>query len=87
MSDTSKANLTPALGFIGAGNMASAIISGLLSEGYPPQKIWATDTSEDRLQQLKSEWGIHTTTDNQEAASSVDVLVLAVKPQVSGSCG
>ena len=82
MSDTSKENPTPTLGFIGAGNMASAIISGLLSEGYPPQNIWATDTSEDRLKQLHTDWGICTTTDNQQAAASVDVLVLAVKPQV-----
>ncbi len=74
----------PPLGFIGAGNMASAIIGGLLAEGYPAERIWATDPSAEKLQQMQAEWGINTTADNEEAVSQVEVLVLAVKPQILG---
>ena len=75
----------PTIGFIGAGNMAAAIIGGLLAEGYPAKHIWATDPSAERLQQLEADWGINTCVDNQQAAAKVEVLVLAVKPQVLSS--
>jgi pyrroline-5-carboxylate reductase len=68
------------IGFIGAGNMASSLIKGLLADGYNPQKIWATNTNLEQLENLKS-LNIHTSTDNRLAAKTVDVLVLAVKPQ------
>lgn len=65
--------------FIGAGNMAQCLIGGLVSDGYSPSLIWATNRSDDLLAPLK-QLGINTTTDNKVAASSADVLVLAVKP-------
>ncbi len=72
----------PVLGFIGAGNMASAIIGGLLAKDYPADKIWASDPSAEKLQQMAGEWGIQTSGDNQQLAEEADVLILAVKPQV-----
>ncbi|MCP4595193.1 pyrroline-5-carboxylate reductase [Neptuniibacter sp.] len=71
----------PTLAFIGAGNMARAIIGGLIANGYPAEKIWASEPQEDRLSDL-AEQGLKTTTENNEAVREADVVVLAVKPQV-----
>ncbi|MGO2133020.1 MAG: pyrroline-5-carboxylate reductase [Halomonas sp.] len=68
--------------FIGAGNMASAIIEGLLNSGHDADALTATATSDDTLSPLRSRLGINTTTDNVEALAQSDVVVLAVKPQI-----
>jgi pyrroline-5-carboxylate reductase len=70
------------IAFIGAGNMASAIIGGLLRNGTPAQSITASDPSEEALKNLKTEHGICTTTDNAKACAHADIVVMAVKPQV-----
>jgi pyrroline-5-carboxylate reductase len=70
------------LGFIGGGNMAEAIIKGVISaKVYPPENIIASDIKSERLEFLKEQYKIRTTADNAELAPSVDVLVLSVKPQ------
>ena len=67
------------IGFIGAGNMASSIIGGLLNTGYQADAIKAADpTPTDQARQL----GIELLTDNLAIASWADVIILAVKPQV-----
>jgi pyrroline-5-carboxylate reductase len=71
----------PIVAFIGAGNMARAIIAGLLHNGYPATRIWATGTQADKLADLNT-LGIHTGTDNNAAAAAADILILAVKPQM-----
>ncbi|MEH6578292.1 MAG: pyrroline-5-carboxylate reductase [Amphritea sp.] len=71
----------PTLAFIGAGNMARAIIGGLISNGYPAERIWATGTQQDKLNDLTSQ-GLQTTIDNDEAVNDADIVILAVKPQV-----
>ncbi len=71
--------------FIGAGNMASSIIGGLVEQGYPASLIHAADPDIAQLAKLKKENGIHTTTDNQQAIAEADALILAVKPQVMGA--
>lgn len=70
------------IAFIGAGNMASALIQGLIGKGYPANKITATSPVEVELAALAKATGINTTTDNQAAAKQADLLVLAVKPQI-----
>ncbi|WP_114416817.1 pyrroline-5-carboxylate reductase [Marinospirillum perlucidum] len=72
----------PSIAFIGAGNMAGAILRGLLHQGYPADLIWAADPGAEKLQALASETGINTTQDNTQAIAAADVVVLAVKPQV-----
>jgi pyrroline-5-carboxylate reductase len=63
--------------------MASALVHGLLSSGATRrERIIATDVRADALSELKQKHGIVTTPSNLTAASSADVLVLSVKPQV-----
>ena len=69
------------IAFIGAGNMASSLIGGLLQGGYAPQAIWATRRNTQALTALATRFGVHTTTDNHTAIKAADVIVLAVKPQ------
>jgi pyrroline-5-carboxylate reductase len=71
------------IGFVGAGNMAGALIKGLLHSGtVGPAQIQASDVREERLAELANEHGIGTTKDNAQLAAWSDVVVLAVKPQV-----
>ncbi len=68
--------------FIGAGNMASSIIGGLVAKGYPAAQITATDPYLPSLERVQQQFGIEVTQDNAAAAAAADVVVLAVKPQV-----
>lgn len=72
---------SPNIGFIGAGNMATALIGGLLAQGWPAKQIWVSDLSSSALAGHR-ERGVHTTSDNAEVVANADVLLLAVKPQV-----
>jgi pyrroline-5-carboxylate reductase len=73
---------TKRLGFLGSGNMAGALIKGLLHAGVAGKNIIASDVKGDRLGHLHAEHGIRTTVDNHALLGECDVLVLAVKPQV-----
>lgn len=69
--------------FIGAGNMAEAIVSGILKEQVSaPDNICMTDISEVRLQHFIEKYGVGTSSDNSTAVATADVVVLAVKPQI-----
>ncbi len=72
----------PLLAFIGAGNMAQAIIGGLLAQGYPPTRIWGTGRDQSRLDALHMRWGIQVSTDNLHVVQAAQVVVLSVKPQM-----
>ncbi|WP_235424812.1 NAD(P)-binding domain-containing protein [Vibrio vulnificus] len=63
-------------------NMVRAIVSGLVADGYPADKITATAPSETRRLPLEQQFGIQTTSDNLMAATQADVIVLSVKPQM-----
>jgi pyrroline-5-carboxylate reductase len=81
MNDT----LEKKIAFLGAGNMAGALISGITAGGaVAAERIWATDPHEARLEELTKAHGIRTGTDNAEAARWAEVVVLAVKPQKMG---
>ncbi|MDQ9951141.1 pyrroline-5-carboxylate reductase [Acinetobacter pittii] len=67
--------------FIGGGNMAQALIGGLISRGLPPTRITVSDPVE-QIRQLLQEKEVHVTQDNLAAIKNADVVVLAVKPQV-----
>ena len=69
--------------FIGAGNMAEAIIRGLLKAGaVAAPDILATGRRQERMDDLHNLYGLTVTLDNRKAASEADVVVLSVKPQI-----
>lgn len=70
------------LAFIGAGNMARAIIGGLIAKGYPAELISASATRQETLDEVSRQFGITVSTDNGALARTADVVVLAVKPQM-----
>lgn len=69
------------LGFIGGGNMASALISGILSNDLlKPEQIIASVATEKSKERINARFGIATTTTNTEVAQNCETLILAVKP-------
>tara|TARA_R110000868_G_scaffold179802_2_gene420104 strand:+ start:118707 stop:119534 length:828 start_codon:yes stop_codon:yes gene_type:complete len=75
----------PIIAFIGAGNMSSTIIGGLVAKGYPPTNIIATATRQASLDKLLALVPVTTTLDNEAAIAKADVVVLGVKPQAMKS--
>ncbi|MBW2463751.1 MAG: pyrroline-5-carboxylate reductase [Deltaproteobacteria bacterium] len=73
--------------FLGAGNMAGALIGGLTAGNAAPRgpEVWATDPRAERRLELERDHGIRTGPSNTEAARWAEVVVLAVKPQVLGA--
>ena len=70
------------LAAIGAGQMAEALIGGLLeARALEVADLWATDPMAERRELMKRRFGIKVGTDNKEAAGWADVVLLAVKPQ------
>ncbi len=68
---------------LGAGNMAGALIRGLLaSNSVTKDQITASDVRTDHLKELEAQYGIKTFSDNRELAAASNLVVLAVKPQV-----
>jgi pyrroline-5-carboxylate reductase len=69
------------LAFIGGGNMAAALISGLTKRGWPAERLVVADPSQDALRRLVRDYGIVVAADNVDAVQGAEVVVLAVKPQ------
>jgi pyrroline-5-carboxylate reductase len=73
--------MTIKIGFIGAGNMASALVGGLLAKGITPKSIALADSQAQQLH-IFAQQGMFISTNNIDVVERADVLVLAVKPQV-----
>ncbi len=71
------------IGFIGGGNMAEALIKGLLAGGVPAADLRVAEPFEERRTFLADRYGIGTSSDNGSVAAQSDIIVLAVKPQVA----
>ena len=69
-------------GFLGAGNMASAIIKGLIKSGIEGKDIFVFNTNMEKSYALMKEYGIGATDNQKDLIVAVDVLILSVKPQV-----
>jgi pyrroline-5-carboxylate reductase len=74
--------LSHSICFIGAGNMASSLIGGLLANDYAATAITACDINSEQLEQLQRRFGINTSSDNLACSRAADVVMLAVKPQL-----
>ncbi len=73
------------IGFIGAGNMAEALVKGLLSsDGFSKDRIIMSDVMQDRLDLMSSLYGVEVTKKNPEVVKFSDFVVLAVKPNLIG---
>jgi pyrroline-5-carboxylate reductase len=78
--------ITSKIAFIGAGQMAEAMISGLCSRQVcSTESIWATDPVAERRDRLKSQFGIRVGSANHDAVAWADVAVFAVKPRMLSS--
>lgn len=72
---------TFSVAFVGAGNMTSSMVGGLLAAGFAPENLAAADPIADNRDRLSAQ-GIRVAEDNASVAIGADLIVLAVKPQV-----
>lgn len=79
----STANIT----IIGAGNMGACLLGGLLTNNYPPEHLWISNPTLEKLHALQKKWAspFYVTTQNIEAIRTADIIILAVKPLVMPS--
>jgi pyrroline-5-carboxylate reductase len=70
------------IAFIGSGNMASALIGGLIKRGVAPTDIHAVDPGEEARARTSRQFGIATSASIDSTLADFDAIVLAVKPQV-----
>jgi pyrroline-5-carboxylate reductase len=69
------------IAFIGGGNMASAIIGGLIRQGFKTDQLDVVDPSDDARDRLQSQFGIHTQTQAAQFLQRASLVIWAVKPQ------
>ena len=72
------------IAFIGGGNMAQAIVLGLLKQGYLADKIIVNDPNEEK-RTFFAQYGVAVSTDNEQSITQAQVVLFAVKPQVLAS--
>ena len=71
------------LAFIGCGNMARSLIGGLIADGWDPRNIRVADSDPAQLERISGTSTVTTFTQNNAAITDVDVVVLAIKPQIT----
>ncbi len=75
--------MTGKLVFLGAGNMAEALVSGLMAcHRWSRDQVTVTDIAAERRTRFVEKFGVHASADNAEAVAKATVVVLAVKPQM-----
>lgn len=67
--------------FVGGGNMAEALVAGLIRSGHTAVSITITDLRAERLKMLHAAYGVAISDDNTAAVATADLVVMAVKPQ------
>jgi pyrroline-5-carboxylate reductase len=75
--------LEQTIGFLGTGNMAEALIKGLISAAVvEPGQIHGSDPRRERCEEMTGKFGIHTTLHNVDVVQKAEIVVLSVKPQI-----
>lgn len=77
--------MTQKITFIGGGNMATSLISGLINNQYPAADICVAEPDQTKADSLMQQFGIDAVVNNKDAVSDADIIVLAVKPQIMQS--
>lgn len=72
------------IGSLGGGAMGEALLTGLMKSGFPPANLYASDVEQKRLAYLQQKLGINAVQNNCRLVEAVDIVVLAVKPQIVG---
>jgi len=73
----------PVVGFVGGGNMATALIKGLLAAGlHRAEQLCASDVDAPKLAALRRRFRVKTTNDNAALVRDTKVVIIAVKPQI-----
>lgn len=70
------------IGFVGGGNMAEALVKGLISGAFPVARILVSEPHEERRSLLLQRYGVRVVADNLDVVKACDLVVLAVKPQL-----
>lgn len=70
------------IAFIGAGNMATAIIRGLQAQQYPAAKLHVANPTSAKLLLLQQLHPLNTYTDNKQCIAKADIIIICVKPQI-----
>ncbi|MDE6182255.1 MAG: pyrroline-5-carboxylate reductase [Eubacteriales bacterium] len=70
------------IGFLGIGNMGSAILKGILKNGIDANEIYAYDVDKERLNKIKSELNINICFTYESLINSIDCIILAIKPNI-----
>ena len=81
MSHTAASPALPTIAFIGGGNMASAIIGGLIRQGHPAHQIEVVEPWEEARAALQKNFGIQAQATASPALARAGIVVWAVKPQ------
>ena len=68
------------IGFIGAGNMSSSIIRGLINSGQKEGSLFVRSQNKEELNQLEKDLGINTSTNNEDVVKASEILILGIKP-------
>lgn len=69
------------LAFVGGGNMAGAILGGLIRRGLPAERVWVVEPHAPQRERLQAEWGVQTLAAADPVLAEAEVVVWAVKPQ------
>ena len=70
------------VGFIGAGNMASALIAGMIGAGFKTENIIASSPGKNHLDFLSNKFDVRTSNDNELVFKESEIIIFAVKPHV-----
>jgi pyrroline-5-carboxylate reductase len=81
-SGTSPASPAPRLAFIGGGNMACAILGGLIASGHPADRVLVVEPHAPQAAQVREKFGVRVEAAGGAALADADIVVWAVKPQV-----